>query len=62
VAFDLAAARRGLADGQLDVVDRVAPRLAVDAELDGPRAEQHVLADGADDLVRAVRVDVPPGT
>ena len=58
VPFDFAAAFCSFADRQPDVGNRVPPRLAVDAELDGPRPEQHILADRFDDLVRAVGIDV----
>ena len=58
VRVHLGAALRRLGDEQLDVVDRVAPRLAVEADLDHLGAEQHVLADRLDDFVAAVRLEV----
>ena len=58
VAFDLHARLRGLADDQPDLVGGVAVRLAVHADLDHLRAEQHVLADRLDDLVRRVGVEI----
>jgi hypothetical protein len=39
VSFDFAPALRRLADGQLDIVDRVAPGLTVDTEFYRPRTE-----------------------
>src|SRR4030095_9418246 len=58
VALDLEATLRCLADEELDLVDRIAPRLAVDADLDDCRAEERVLPDGFDDLVRRIGVEV----
>src|SRR5688572_25169122 len=58
VSFDLAAALGRLADRQLDLVHRVAPGLAVNAELDRPRAEEQVLAHRADDFFRSVGIEV----
>src|SRR5262249_1202287 len=58
VALDFAAAFRRLIDRELYVIDGVTPWFAVDAQLDSPRAKQHVFANRADDLVRAVCIDV----
>ena len=58
VRVDLRAAPGRFADEELDVVDRVAPRLAVEADLDHLRPEQQILADRLDDLVAAVGLEV----
>src|SRR5712664_351708 len=58
VSFDLHPDLRRLADEQPNLVGGVAVRLAVDADLDHARAEQHVLTHRFDDLVVRVGVEV----
>src|SRR5713101_4905773 len=58
MAFNFAATLRRFVNGQLDVVNRIAPRLTVDAQLDCPRSEQHVLADRADNFIRTVGIKI----
>jgi len=49
--FHLEANLRGLADEELDLIDRISPRFAVDADLDDRGAEERILPNGFDDLV-----------
>src|SRR5262249_9205138 len=58
VSLDLETGLRGLADDEPDLIGRVAPGLAVDADLDDPRAEELVLPNGFHDLVRRVGVEI----
>ena len=58
MTLDFAAAFGCFADREFDVFNRIAPRLAVNAELDRSRAEEHVLAHGADDLIVGIGIKV----
>ena len=58
MACDLQAALRRLGDEQTHLVDGVAPRFAVDADLDDLRSEQHDLAHRLHDLVGRVGIEV----
>ena len=58
VPVHLGAALGGFRDEQLDVLDGVAPRLAIHADLDRLRAEEQVLAHRLDDLVGRVGLEV----
>ena len=58
VAFDFHADLRRFADEQPNLVGGVTVRLAVHADLDHLRAEEHVLPYRFDDLVVGIRVEV----
>ena len=58
VCLDLESRPRRLADENPDFVGRVAPGLAVGADLDDLGAKQEVLAHGFDDLVWRVRLEI----
>src|SRR5262245_34592728 len=58
MAGDLEAGFCRFADEQPDLVGRIAVRLAVDTNLDDLRAEEDVLPDGLDDLIRRVGIEV----
>src|SRR4030095_6197954 len=58
MTLHLTAALRSFADCEFDVINRIAPRFAVNAEFDCPRAKQHVLTDCFDYFVGAIGVDV----